>query len=137
MATSPSDIFGTLGGGSEGAAPPSQLPASNAPTQTNPLQYVRDMGQAPDEQKPEEERVINKLKPDSDLHRDTLDKLNAMYNFSTKEMEKSYSRWNYAEQRIQAWTSVQDYERIMQPYNSPDSRMDLMPPEPISVIVPY
>ena len=150
MATSPGDIFGPLttegqplpapaslfgpSSGGQGAAPPTVLPASGAPPSTSPLAYMRDQLPNGDQQKPPEERLIDKLKPGSDLHRDTLDKLNAMYDFSKREMEKHYWRWNYAEQRIQAWTSIADYKRIMENVGNGD---DAMPPEPVSVIVPY
>lgn len=146
MATSPQDIFGSSspampvspfgGEGSQGAAPPSALPTAASPAPTSSLTYVRDVLPGPDETKPEEERLINKLKPDSDLHRDTLQKLNAMYDFSKKKMEEHYWRWNYAEQRIQAWTSIVDYKRVMEPYITGD-KANLVPPEPVSVIVPY
>lgn len=156
MATSPDDIFGTAGNvvpmsrpaaspfgvpmagdrptgpASQGATPPAVVPTSGAPPASNIMSYVRDVMQQPDDQKPPEERVISKLKPDSDLHRDTLDKLNSMYKFSRTEMEKHYTRWNYAEQRIQAWTNLADYKRIMEGIDP-----DQGPPEPISVIVPY
>lgn len=150
MATSPEDIFGklttegqplpapaTLFGPDSGAQAPAVVPFGGSPAPQSPLQYVRDSGLQTEDQKPPQERVISKLKPESELHRDTLQKLNAMFDFSKKEMEKNFWRWNYAEQRIQAWTSVQDYERIMKPYCQPTPSADLMPPEPISVIVPY
>ncbi len=147
MATQPQDIFGPLSntpsqlpapaslfGPSAGAQAPSVIPASGSPAPTSPLAYIRDT--LPPTTTPPEEQVINKLKPDSELHRDTLQKLNAMFDFSHKEMEKNYYRWNYAEQRIQAWTSVQDYKKIMEPYTGTDCSA-LAPPEPVSVIVPY
>lgn len=136
MATRAADIFG--GGGLDmgqlGAMAPAEVPAGASPAMTSPLAYVRDTLQPSEEEKPEEERVINKLRPDSELHKDTLDKLKAMWNFSHKEMEKNYSRWNYAEQRIQAWTPVVDYQRIME---NVAADPNAGPPEPISVIVPY
>jgi hypothetical protein len=51
-------------------------------------------------------------------------------------MEENYWRWNYAEQRIQAWTPVQDYKRIMDGCLTREGYLD-SPPEPVSVIVPY
>lgn len=151
MATNPADIFGPLVNtpqampapsslfnppdqGTQGAAAPAVVPASGSPASTSPISYIRDILPNNDQQKPEEERVINKLKPGSELERDTRDKLNAMYKFSKTEMEKHYWRWNYAEQRIQAWTSISDYQRIM---TEVDRNKDLGPPEPVSVIVPY
>lgn len=149
MATNPADLFGPLAsegpsmpspqslfGPNAGAQAPGVVPAGGSPAPMSPLSYVRDTSPQLDEQKPDEERLITKLRPDSDLHRETLQKLNAMYDFSKREMEKNFWRWNYAEQRIQAWTSTQDYQKIMEPYCQPGAK-DLMPPEPISVIVPY
>jgi hypothetical protein len=150
MATNPADIFGPLttegnplpapaslfgqGGGSQGAVAPQPMPSSGAPALSSPINYMRDLQPSNDLQKPEEERVINKLRPDSELHRETLQKLNAMYDFSKREMQKNYWRWNYAEQRIQAWTSLTDYQRVMEAVAVDKSSG---PPEPVSVIVPY
>ena len=48
------------------------------------------------------------------------------------------SRWNYAEMKVQAWTPVQDYRRIMEGSINRDGFVTAEgPPEPISVIVPY
>lgn len=138
MATNPADIFGAPPSGTVsgtlGAVAASVLPTGNAPSVSNALSYVRSPLQPPDEQRPEEERVINRLKPDSELHRKTLEKLKAMYKFGKDEMKKHYSRWNYAEQRIQAWTSIQDYQQLM---DNVTNSSNGIPPEPISVIVPY
>jgi hypothetical protein len=59
-----------------------------------------------------------------------------MYNFSKEKMGEHYNRWNYAEQRIQAWTSITDYKQIMQTMTSAGTGATLLPPEPVSVIVP-
>lgn len=139
MATRPEDIFNTLAGGSsaapssvdQGATAPFALPAGQAPAPTSIDSYMREP--EPTLTAPEE-RVIEKLKPDSELHRDTLDKLNAMWDFGKGKMKDHYPRWNYAEQRIQAWVSAQDYQRIME---SVEKSTELVVPEPISVIVPY
>lgn len=150
MATRPGDIFGAVGGQMEapmslappatgeqsGAFAPPAIPGGGAPGLTNILSYVREQQPTTDLQKPAEERIIDKLKPDSDLHRDTLEKLNAMWDFSKRKMEENYWRWNYAEQRIQAWTPVQDYKRIMEGSLTKEGFLDA-PPEPVSVIVPY
>lgn len=144
MATSPMDIFGApapttqlpflqQGELGTGATAPGVAPAGGSPASSSAISYVREQ-QSGEEGKPEEERAINKLKPNSDLHRDVLDKLNKMYDFGKREMEKHYSRFNYAEQRIQAWTSVADYNRIME---GVQQNPGALPPEPISVIVPY
>lgn len=153
MATTPSDIFGGMGpmpdftrasdagGGlfgpmmmmpppsTEGATPPAQVPGVNSPPPEAGLNSMR--GFMTDAEGPE--RAIDKLKPDSELHGKVLEKLNAMWDFGKAEMKKHYSRWNFAEQRVQAFTSMEDYERLMQSLQEPDA----LPPEPISVIVPY
>lgn len=138
MATRPEDIFGAppqpASNGSQGAMAPFAVPSGNAPSLTTALSYVRSPQEPADEQRPEEERAINKLRPDSELHRETLQKLEAMFKFGKDEMKKHYSRWNYAEQRIQAWTSITDYQRLMDNVNNDPTAG---PPEPISVIVPY
>jgi len=139
MATRAIDIFGppSSAEGQQGAVAAPQLMTGAAPPATSPLAYMRELQPQPEPEKPPEERVISKLRPGSDLHRDTIDKLNAMYKFSKEEMEKHYWRWNFAEQRIQAWTPLVDYKRLMEPYVNAQPSADLVPPEPISVIVPY
>lgn len=158
MATRPTDIFGDATanlpplalptpsstlmnpmplGGQQGAVPPSAVPAAGSPSLTSIMGYVRDVQPDGSQQPPAEERVINKLKPGSELHKDTLQKLNAMWDFSKRKMEEQYWRWNYAEMRVQAWTPVQDYEKIMSASINDKGLINGQPPEPVSVIVPY
>lgn len=157
MATNPQDIFGLSGLGpmpdfsgatdagaglfggmmappmppsSDGATAPSQVPGTNSPPPDAGMSSMRGfMSDA----EPENERAIDKLKPDSELHMKVLEKLNAMWTFGKGKMRDHYSRWNFAEQRIQAFTSMEDYERLMQSLQEADA----IPPEPVSVIVPY
>lgn len=112
----------------DGAEPPSQVPGPNSPPPTPTMDSMRGFYS-----QPEVARPIDKLKPDSELHARVLEKLNAMWDFGKGKMKDHYSRWNFAEQRIQAFTSMEDYERLMQSLQAPDA----MPPEPVSVIVPY
>lgn len=113
----------------DGATPPAQVPGGNSPPPETGLNTMRGfMTDAEGEQK-----AIDKLRPDSELHGKVLDKLNAMWDFGKGEMKKHYSRWNFAEQRIQAFTSMEDYERLMNQLQE----VDALPPEPVSVIVPY
>jgi hypothetical protein len=148
MATRAADIFGQPSGPlapqlpaaiapqptGMGAIAPTAIPTGMSPAPVTPLSYIRDAMLQGEDDKPVEERVISKLKPGSDLCRATVDKLDAMFKFGKDEFKKHYSRWNYAEQRIQAWTSLTDYQQIME---SIDGSLDPRPPEPVSVIVPY
>lgn len=138
MATSPVDIFGPLGApdpmaglttpGDQSAIAPATLPSGSSPADQSPAQTIRLAN--PDEPPPS---AIDKLRPGSDLHQRTLDKLVAMEKFSHTQMKHHYSRWNFAEQKIQAYTTVNDYERLVNELNSKDATI----PEPVSVVVPY
>jgi len=158
MATNPADIFGGFGPmpdlsrasdagaglfgpaltpspfapppATEGATPPAQVPGTNSPPPDAGFAGMR--GFMTDAEQGAT-RAIDRLRPDSELHGKVLAKLNAMWDFGKKEMKKHYSRWNFAEQRVQAFTSMEDYERLMQSLQEPDA----IPPEPVSVIVPY
>lgn len=155
MATNPADIFGMgqmpdfsrasdagagLFGGlmqppmpgmsSEGATPPAQVPGPNSPAPAASFDSMRGFMTDPE---PVNQRAIDKLKPASELHSKVIAKLNAMWDFGKSKMRENYSRWNFAEQRIQAFTSMEDYERLMQSLQE----VDAIPPEPVSVIVPY
>lgn len=79
--------------------------------------------------------AISKLPPGSDLHAKVLSKLDAMLRFSKNEMKKHYWRWNYNELKIQAYTGIHDYERIVAPMTG--SRGAATIPEPVQLIVPY
>jgi hypothetical protein len=115
---------------SAGAEPPSQVPGPNSPPPTPTMDSMRGfMSVGPEPAV----KAIDKLRPDSDLHGKVLEKLNAMWDFGKDKMKQNYSRWNFAEQRVQAFTSMEDYERLMQSLQAPDA----LPPEPVSVIVPY
>ena len=126
-------LFGTLMApppSADGAVAPSSIPGTASPppdaTMTSMRGFVSDA-------QPGLEKAIDKLKPDSELHSRVLERLNAMWDFGKGKMRDHYNRWNFAEQRIQAFTSMEDYERLMQSLQAPDA----MPPEPVSVIVPY
>ena len=155
MATSPEMLLAGLGGGSAapmgpdlasvfapppapqdpGALAPFMTPSGGGPVPGDGSGYVRDTARVlmGDEKPPPEEAIIQKLKPDSELEKKVRAKLNAMYKFGKDEMKKNYARWNYAEQRVQAFTSLNDYEELNKSLEGNTG----MPPEPISVIVPY
>jgi hypothetical protein len=161
MATDPSAIFGGFGGmpdfskagpaapqlfpfggaqppnplllpppadSSQGATPPTSVPGTNSPPPAAADDSMR--GFSTDA---EASPIIDKLGPDTSLHDSVVQKLNAMWDFGKREMKKHYSRFNFAEQRVQAYTSIQDYERLMGEITGPNAA----PPEPVSVIVPY
>lgn len=151
MATNPADMFG-LGGmpdftsasdagaglfssimappdGSQGATAPSQVPGTNSPPPESGGEmrgFIAGAEQGPI-------KAIERLKPGSEPAQKVLDKLNAMWEFGKTEMKKHYSRWNFGEQRVQAFTSMEDYERLMEALQQENAT----PPEPVSVIVPY
>jgi hypothetical protein len=76
--------------------------------------------------------AIDKLTPGSDVHGEVLRKLDAALKFSRDEMKKHYSRWNFNELKIQAYTGMQDYEQLMGSLNRGTE-----PPQLGSVVVPY
>lgn len=83
--------------------------------------------------KAEAEKIIDKLKPDSTLHSDTIKKLDAMLKYSMDNMSKNYNRWNFMERKIQAFVNDQDYEQLLESI----AVKGALPPEPIQVVVPY
>lgn len=80
-----------------------------------------------------QESVIDRLKPDSDLHRDTLQRLDRTFKYSADKMKLFHPRWNYNEQRIQAFVAQPDYEQLMKELENNRGTV----PEPVKVIVPY
>lgn len=76
--------------------------------------------------------AIDRLRPGSDAHAKVLQKLDAMLDFSRRKMKEHYARWNYNEQKVQAFTNVHDYDRLMGSLNKGGTL-----PEPIQVVVPY
>lgn len=129
MATNP---FLALGGG-QGQLPQVQLGQALAPTlpaqPIAPPLYVPPPIPAVQPDPP-----ISKLRPGSEQHAKVLAKLKALRNFGRDEMKKHYSRWNFGEQRIQAYVRCQEYDELMEYLTNSKTGM---PPEPIQVIVPY
>lgn len=119
-------------GTAQGAMAPAGLPSAGSPSQETPLSFARDVQQL--DPMPAEQTAVQKLRPDSELLRATLTKLDAMFKFSQDEMKKHYSRWRFNEEKVQAYTSLNDYERLIS-----QGALDrgALPPEPMSVIVPY
>lgn len=139
MATSPYDIFGPspfqrepgllLSGSS---APPVPAPSSPVPG----ANVVQLQAQVLGEAEPEQNKVIEKLRPGSDLHKRTIQKLKAMLKFSRDEMRKHYWRWNYNEEKLQAYVRLEDYEAVVKQWTS-NNYKNVLPPEPIQVTLPY
>lgn len=79
------------------------------------------------------EGVIDKLKPGSKLHSDTLQKLEAMFRYSQGAMSNFTHRWGWMEQKVQAYVALPNYEDAMRQLENDRGA----PPEPVKVIVPY
>ncbi len=80
-----------------------------------------------------QESVISKLRPGSKLHSDTLQKLEAMFRYSSGAMANFSNRWGWMEQKIQAYVNQPNYEDLMRELENNRGA----PPEPVKVIVPY
>lgn len=78
-------------------------------------------------------RAIDDLRPGSEKHNKVLEKLRAMYKFGMDEMRKHHHRWNWMEQKLQAYINLPDYEQYMNELSNNQGA----PPEPVKVIVPY
>ena len=124
MATNPFDILGQQGisplGGANLLAPQQALP--QPPLLTSPAPPME-----------REDAPIRRLRPGSDLHKSVLAKLKGMKRFSQSEMKKHYNRWNFGEERTQAYIPMQDYEQLVKAMQQKGAS----PPEPIQVVVPY
>lgn len=82
---------------------------------------------------PAEEQIIDKLKPGSELHKNVIQKLDAMLTYSSNAMRQHYDRWNFMERKVQAFIHDQDYESLLESLREKGT----LPPEPIQVVVPY
>lgn len=79
------------------------------------------------------ERPIDRLTPKSELHRDTIKKLEAMFKFSEQEMGNFTERWQWQEQKVQAYIKLPDYKQAMQALQNNMGQA----PEVVKIIVPY
>jgi hypothetical protein len=86
---------------------------------------------SPDEISPDS--VIDKLGPNTDLHKKVLGKLNAYFDFSSNAMSEHHPRWNWQELRIQAYIKQPNYRDLVTALQTNNGAA----PEPIKVIVPY
>ena len=79
-----------------------------------------------------QERAIDLMKPGSSQHKRVLDYLLKRLDKSQHEMENFYSRWNYNEQRLQAYVHLPDYEQMLKKMSDEGK-----PPQPYNFIIPY
>jgi hypothetical protein len=126
MATRPQDAFaGPMGGEMDafagGLLPPP--PGPPAPTSGDP--YAKDE---------EDNNAINKLRPGSELHGETMKKLMAMMKFSERKMSPSYSRFRNQELKVQAYLMSQDNGELVRII---EESKGAVIPEPVNVVVPY
>lgn len=79
-----------------------------------------------------DEKPIDKLVPQSELHNTVLQYLLRRLNYSERSMTQFYSRWNASEKKIQAYISLPDYERQLKEMTAAGA-----PPSPTSITIPY
>jgi hypothetical protein len=79
-----------------------------------------------------EDRPIDALVPQSELHNRVLQYLLRRLNYSERSMTMFYSRWNANERKVQAYISLPDYEQQMKEMNKRGE-----PPSPLSITIPY
>ena len=65
-------------------------------------------GYEPPEAPNSEERPIDRLVPNSQLHNDVLAKLVGRLDYSERSMQAFYSRWNVNEKKVQAYINLPD-----------------------------
>lgn len=77
--------------------------------------------------------AIDKLTPGSELHGEVLKKLEAMFKFSQREMSNFGERWQWMENKIQAYVKLPDYKQAMMQLNNNNGQA----PEVVKIVVPY
>lgn len=68
------------------------------------------------------------LRPDSELHKFVLAKINARVKESSDEMSKRYPSWKQIDKSLTAYVKTDDYEKALK---QKDSR------KPVSIVIPY
>jgi len=89
-------------------------------------------GYEPPEAPNGEERPIDRLVPNSQLHNDVLAKLVGRLDYSERSMQAFYSRWNVNEKKVQAYINLPDYEKQLKEMTKAGE-----PPQIVSITVPY
>lgn len=87
----------------------------------------------PDVETKPDEKPIEALKPGSTAHSRVLNMLNKQIEYSEREMDKFYSRWNIAEYKAQAYISLGDHDETLKTLNNDKGK----PPKAVAIIVPY
>lgn len=78
------------------------------------------------------EEPIDRLKPNSELHRAVLDRLLGMYKMSRNQMTQFYDRWAAAELQYQAYLKTETFDQLRAASNKRGT-----PPELVTITVPY
>lgn len=94
---------------------------------------IQGMQSMPGPEQESEESAIDKLGPDTELHKKVIQKLNAYFDFSKNAMTDFHARWNWQEQKVQAYIALPDYKQLWQALENNRGAA----PEPIKIIVPY
>ena len=76
--------------------------------------------------------AIDRLKPESELHKKVLQRLLDRLESSERAMSRFYPRWRAAEIRAQAYVNLEDYEKILKAANEAGE-----PPKITSIVIPY
>lgn len=78
------------------------------------------------------QRPIERLAPESPLHRKTLEYILERLAMSERRMSQFYSRWRCNEAKLQAYINLPDWEQKVKEMNNKHA-----PPEVVSIVVPY
>lgn len=79
------------------------------------------------------ERPIDKLSPNSELHRKVLKKLTDRLDASERKMSNFYARWRLNEKKMQAYVDLPQYEQLLKNLSARNAE----PPPVITITVPY
>lgn len=77
---------------------------------------------------------IDRLGPQTELHKMVLKKLLDRLNMSERKMNSFYSRWRWNEKRMQAFIDLPQYEQLLKQVSQ---TKDNTPPPLVSITVPY
>ena len=79
-----------------------------------------------------QERAIDRMKPNSDLHNRMLTHLLNRLSDSERAMSKFHGRWRTNEIRNQAWIDLRNYEKLIKEANEAGR-----PPKAVDIVIPY
>jgi hypothetical protein len=106
------------------------MPVDQAFLTEDPIETPLDIAQTG--RPPASDMPIDRLRPESELHRAVLERLLAMVRFSEGHMNQFHSRWNAAELQYQAYLKTETFEQLRKASNNLQT-----PPELITLTVPY